>query len=1035
MTLLDEPVEEQDDLGSVIEALTDEEAALAAILLDPSGLDQAEFLLTDQSKPDLCYRAKPFQTPWWRNRDARQVDRCSRDVGKCLDGSALISLSDGTRARIDSLLDGADELTLGGDWRIHPSKALVVAPTGVREVVQITTRLGFQLRCSLEHQLRTFHGWRAAADIDVGSRIAVVRTVPEPAEPRWLPEYEVRLMAHLICDAKTTQNTPHYTKGDYDVVEDLVDAASRFPSLTTTTSYDSARHAWDVLLVQTVHAGFQQKSPITLWLEQHDLKHRSRDKTIPEVVFRLSRHQLALFLGRLFSGDGCVEKNAVTYSSASEPLARDVHYLLRRFGVVASIRKKQSTAIRGGPLFDSWELRIPPSSLDHFADTIGRHIVGPKGGRLAALLSRIHGHERLDRIPHDVWTMIDAANASRPRPLSARAMGIPDRGASRNGLSRESVVAAGQCLGVPELLALGTSDVTWDEVAEIRPLGVRPVYDIEMVDEPNFVADGLIVHNSERMMLRVLAFPFVQPGEEMSIFTPEHTHIDKIAERIEMRITTNWFYRSLTRPGRSGITHRPFKCLWANGSRLISSLPQRSGIGAKGTHSVEVHIEEAQDLSPQAWAEIPNTISWEKPGAAWHIHGVSKGVRDAFYDYSTKPELGFTVHQITQMHREDWSEERRQQLIEEFGGSADSPDYRRNVCGAHGDTANVVFILSRLMSGVDTDESSHFNLTEYQHYEVRGPELQSRVEAMGTGAGTHLEDSSEQHTLAVQQMLDFPMLHRERYEVFWAGMDVGLVDDPSEILIFAEYHPSADERRANRAAKLGVPLDGRSRLKLVTRISMRWIPAPLQADVIMWVIEEYKPRAFSMDSTGNGLPVFQELQKRAGSARMRVMDYSDDGKIPIAATDARTRRQAQAREALTTIKGYNFSGKVIVGFDDAKVEAMPAGATPQEVADEAGLKTWVKQGATDFLRGIVDTQRHLLPYDKELLRQFNAQTWQYGAGGVDAYGRRKTYSNVKVHTLDAARMAILGRELEPIEQFLREPPKKARPVFDYFVEA
>lgn len=543
------------------------------------------------------------------------------------------------------------------------------------------------------------------------------------------------------------------------------------------------------------------------------------------------------------------------------------------------------------------------------------------------------------------------------------------------------------------------------------------------------------VGKSEGMMLRCLAFPFIFPQEEMTIFTPEFTHINRIAERIETRIVTNWFFDSLTRPGRSGITHRPFCVFWANGSRLISSLPQRSGIGAKGAHSVRVEIDEAQDLSPQAWKEIPNTISWEKPGAAWYIHGVSKGVRDDFFDYSTKPELGFKIHRITQMHREDWTEERRQQLIEEFGGSTDSPDYKRNVKGEHGDTANVIFILANLMAGTDTDESSFYNLTEYQKYDVRGPEIQSRVEAMGgRAADTYVEESSEHHVLAVQQMLDFPALHTERYQVFWAGMDVGIVDDPSEILIFAEYHPDGNERRQNRAAKLAVPLDGRSRLKLVTRISMRWVPAPLQADVIMWVIDKYKPKAFSMDSTGNGLPVFQELQKRAGQSRMQVMDYGDEQKIPIEAVDARTKRRAQAREALTTIKGYNYSGKVVIGFDEQKLEAMKAGATPQEVAQEAGMQNWVKQAATDMVRGIVDTQRHLLPYDKELLRQWNAQTWQYGQGGVTAYGNRKTYSNVKVHTLDAARMAILGRELEPIEEFLRTPPKKARPVYDYFVQ-
>lgn len=544
------------------------------------------------------------------------------------------------------------------------------------------------------------------------------------------------------------------------------------------------------------------------------------------------------------------------------------------------------------------------------------------------------------------------------------------------------------------------------------------------------------VGKSEGMMLRALAFPFSFPAEEMTVFTPEFTHINRIAERIESRIVTNWFFRLLTRPGRSGITHRPFSVLWANGARLISSLPQRSGIGAKGAHSVVVEIDEAQDLSEAAWKEIPNTISWEKPGAAWYIHGVSKGVPDSFQDYSTKPELGFTVHRLTQMHREDWNEERRAQLIEEFGGSVDSPDYKRNVKGEHGAVANRIFILDNLMACVDSDESSLYNLTEYHQFDVRGPAVQERVKSMGVRAAeSSLEESSEDHVAAIRQMLDFPQMHTERYDVFWAGMDVGLVDDPSEILVFAEYHPDANERRSNKAAKLAVPLDGMSRMKLLTRISLRWIPAPLQADVIMWVIEHYKPKAFSMDSTGNGLPVFQELQKRAGAERLRVMDFGGD--VPIAAVDARTRRKAQARTALTTIKGYNFSGKVVIGFDQEKLEQVQrkAGVTAEDIAKEAGITNWVKDSSTDMLRALVDMRRALLPYDRDLLRQWNAQTWTYSKGSVGAYGQRKAFSVAKVHSLDAGRMAIIGHDLEKIEEFLREPPKPKSPVIDRFVPA
>lgn len=92
---------------TVYEALSEEECYLWAILSDESGLDQAEFAFIDdtttepvldengepvlnsegepkQQPGDGCFRAWPFQWPWWRCDDPMQIDRASRSVGKSL---------------------------------------------------------------------------------------------------------------------------------------------------------------------------------------------------------------------------------------------------------------------------------------------------------------------------------------------------------------------------------------------------------------------------------------------------------------------------------------------------------------------------------------------------------------------------------------------------------------------------------------------------------------------------------------------------------------------------------------------------------------------------------------------------------------------------------------------------------------------------------------------------------------------------------------------------------------------------------------
>jgi replicative DNA helicase len=46
------------------------------------------------------------------------------------------------------------------------------------------------------------------------------------------------------------------------------------------------------------------------------------------------------------------------------------------------------------------------------------------------------------------------------------------------------------------LREIATSDVFWDKVVSIEPLGPQPVYDATVKKTHNFVANGINVHNS-----------------------------------------------------------------------------------------------------------------------------------------------------------------------------------------------------------------------------------------------------------------------------------------------------------------------------------------------------------------------------------------------------------------------------------------------------------------------------------------------------------------------------------------------------------
>lgn len=486
------------------------------------------------------------------------------------------------------------------------------------------------------------------------------------------------------------------------------------------------------------------------------------------------------------------------------------------------------------------------------------------------------------------------------------------------------------------------------------------------------------VGKSMSIMVRACVFGFIHPGQEMLITAPEGNHLDAITDKIETQLLSTRLISEMLMQGRSSIKHRPFHVNFQNGARIMGRIPQITGRGVKGQHPVWLELDEASDYPDNGWVELTETLNRGIEGAVWRAHGVTRGVRDKFYQYTNDPKSKWTVHRYTSMHRPTWTDSERQQKIDMYGGR-DDPDYRRNILGLHGDSMSYLFVLARLMNCADDNKESDYNTEEYQFYRVNDALLAERG-------------------VDIVQVLDFPEIHRQKYNTFWVGMDVGFTTSPSEILVFAEetLKPSSDDYKQNKRLGKALPPDNLSRLKLLTRINLQRIGATDQVRAMLRVVDFYRPVALSVDKTGVGLPLFQEVQEKNSSA-------------------------------LTIIKGYGFAERILVDFDQSII--VEDGLSNEDLAKEAGIKRYTVDYATDVLRVLVDGKRLWLPWDEDLLGEFQGQTYKM-SNTLDQYGRR-SYSKGKDHALDAARMAVLGWKQYAIEALMAEQ-EEVGPVLDLF---
>ncbi|MBY0312910.1 MAG: replicative DNA helicase [Phycisphaerales bacterium] len=243
-------------------------------------------------------------------------------------------------------------------------------------------------------------------------------------------------------------------------------------------------------------------NPLTKFLAELGLMGAgSGEKFIPPCVFTLRADQLALFINRLFSTDGWATVLAsgqaqLGYASISEKLARQIQHLLLRFGVIASLRQrwvKYKDARR-----PSWQLDITDArSIRTFIEKIGIFAKTDATDRVLAVISTRRYQTNRDLIPTDVWTQIARTKGTMSWSQLARQIGsTANMHVGERALSRERLSRIAAALQDSTLRHLAESDVYWDEIVSIEPLGPMQVYDLTVPGTHNFVADDVCVHNT-----------------------------------------------------------------------------------------------------------------------------------------------------------------------------------------------------------------------------------------------------------------------------------------------------------------------------------------------------------------------------------------------------------------------------------------------------------------------------------------------------------------------------------------------------------
>lgn len=428
------------------------------------------------------------------------------------------------------------ELVLG---RSGYQPAFLAMDNGVDNTYHIITELGVSIDATGNHLIRVVNdegriAWKPACEILVGDWLPIHRggytgydrtlpvqsnghgnsvniNIPDRVNPE-LAELVGYFMANgcLSTGGRLVISVPHDTT---DEKEWIVDSLEKFGvHVTVEQKPDDASYN---VVVHSVNLH-------DWWISCGFDKDGSLHANIPERICTSSVESARAFIRGLFDGDGTVHSDGTPMlCTGSKTMAYQLQQLMLGLGMVSRVGCTQTRSDRFGdcPMY-TLSIRHRPS-LDEFRTNVGFRSslkqdrmtsrLGPGVGRnsdpipyAGAMLSRYYD------LPGRGSGPKRSARAKHPKTNKRIARYIRgDRIAHRRSI--HDIVESVEELSVVFGDELMSDDLVYSRVVEVD-IGKEYTMDIEMGGEPEFVANGLLVHN-------------IRMGANMAVLRVDHPDI------------------------------------------------------------------------------------------------------------------------------------------------------------------------------------------------------------------------------------------------------------------------------------------------------------------------------------------------------------------------------------------------------------------------------------------------------------------------------------------------------------------------------
>ena len=519
---------------------------------------------------------------------------------KCLaEGTRIFDPVTGTTHRIEDVVDGRKQIHVvaaAKDGTLHARPVVSWFDQGTQDVIGLRIAGGATVWATPDHKVLTEYGWRQAAELRKGDRVAQPRRFDGFGDSAPISADHARLLGYLIGDGYVGGKTP---VNFINIQQALIDDVTRIAA-----TLGCAAHPQGRISLAIAHRPGERNGVLDLCRRAGIHGKLAWEKTIPNWFFEpdIVADVVGNLLFGLFESDGWVSREQtgalrVGYTTTSEQLAHQIHWLLLRFGIVSTVRdydptQKRPSIVNGRRVQSKrqvFEVRVSGmENVTAFAESVP--MWGPRGSALTqAIPEAMQRRRRGSQATYLAAEMADAVlNYLDERGVTAQeaaAMIGAGSGDPRGGmkqvlgagrLRRDRVQALADALDDKFLHDVLAEELRYSVIREVLPTRRVRTFDLEVEELHNLVAEGVVLHNCSP--------PFKQAEFDILYgkgISKEGSLIDMGVEQGFIRKSGSWFTYEGEQLGQGKENARTF--LLENtdvAAEIEKKIKEKLGIGA-----------------------------------------------------------------------------------------------------------------------------------------------------------------------------------------------------------------------------------------------------------------------------------------------------------------------------------------------------------------------------------------------------------------------------------------------------------------------